>query len=443
MKNSKYFMLSIGLCFAPATFAGSEVVVKQDHIDQSRYIVGQEETEITKEYVTALALDGMRRLFETGLDFLSKESQSTITELERKKKAIQCAFDYALISNQDAYWDPRYVQCVKETGQITGNINDDAANGGIYKNYTSESHKDPRYYKWGGRGLKGGYWDTWCIPGPLLVLEWAMSKIGKFAIDLPEQSEDETKFLSTINAIIDSIEARKHMGLKAYVADMDRLFRDLQALIDSHAKSKVNREEGILNLMNLRLTEEGASKLGQLAFEEANHAYASKPITPDNAKALALFALTSPLFSALLQKQNGEDLKDSLDEMIEAYNLIFDTYKEQSSSNKPSVRMSEKMKLAIKTLSAYYFNDMHGFSQKKVEADPLKNAFKIGRILAENAKTLEYDPANRTAARQEEQNNRIKELKQWSAPQQNPQITAGQAETSEAVALTEDGQIIQ
>ena len=252
-----------------------------------------------------------------------------------------------------------------------------------------------------------------------------MGNVGKVAIDLSKDPNTEQKFLDDINAILEIIEARNRMGRKAYIAEMDQRFRSVQSMIDAHAKSKVNQQAGILNLMNLRLTEEGASKLGQVAFEEVNRAYASKPISAENAKALALFVLSNPIISELLQKQNGEDLQDSLDEIIEAYNLIFNKYVEQGASSKASVRMSEKMKVATKTLGAYYLNDMHGFSKQEVEADPLKNAFKIGRILGKNARTAEYDTEERSAARLTEQGNRINEYQKLSEQQQRLSLGDG------------------
>jgi hypothetical protein len=132
------------LCLTVTSLAQSDIALRQDVIDESKYIVGNEETEITKEYVTALALDGMHRLFESGLEFLSRDGKSTIREVERKKEAIECAFRYALISNEHQYWNPHYIGCVKATGQITGNLRDDVARNGIYVATRISPTKDPR-----------------------------------------------------------------------------------------------------------------------------------------------------------------------------------------------------------------------------------------------------------------------------------------------------------
>lgn len=420
--NSAIYPISL-LCFAATSFCQSDIAIRQDVSSHSKYLVGNEETKITKEYVTAVALDGMRRLFESGLEFLTRESGSTIREIERKKEAVECAFKYALITNEEEYWSPHYVSCVGETNQITGSIFRDCANGLICIKAKLDNN-DLKFYK------KTGYFNnwagTWYIPGPLMVLYWAMKNIGKAALNLSNAKDAENEFLLDMKAIVDIIEARKAgTGPKSYIDEMNQRFESVQIAIDTHAKSKVGQSQGILNLMNLRLTEEGASKVGQVAFEEVNRAYASKPITNENAKALALFVLSDPVISTLLKKQNGEDLQDSLDEVIEAYDIIAKKYKEQSSSNKQPVRMAEKMKLAAKTLNAYYFNDMHGFSNHTIEADPLKNAFKIGRILNKNAKTDEYDPENRSAARVKEQDDRIDSFKTLNT-QQVPMLSDGE-----------------
>ena len=124
MKNCNQLIFSIGLlCFAAASFGQSDVVMRQDILaHDSKYIVGDEETEITKEYITALALDGMRRLFESGLEFLSRDAKSTMSEIERKEEAVECAFKHALISSENDYWSDHYIACVKATGQLGGNI---------------------------------------------------------------------------------------------------------------------------------------------------------------------------------------------------------------------------------------------------------------------------------------------------------------------------------
>lgn len=453
MKNLTYLLWSMSFCFASVSMAESQLVVRKDAFDESHYLVNAEETEITKEYVTALALDGLRRVFETGLEFLNKE-RSTISEIERKKKAIECGFKYALIDNDNDAWDHHYISCVRETGQITGDVQKDAANKGIYIAYRAKDTKDPKFYKESQKyTFYTNEYDYY--PGPLTILTWAMDKIGKVAVDFSQcpakddsgklvpQSDvqAELDFINNINAIIELMEARKRMGIKAYIAEMDKHFRAIQFILDSCAKSKVTHEVGIANLMNLRLTEEGASKLGQVAFEEVYRAYASRPITEENAKALALFALNNSKINDLLEKmQNGGDLNDELDEVIIAYNLIFEKYKEQIGTSQAPVRIAEKRKLAIATLTAYKWNDMHGYSKKKIEADPLKNAFKMGRILSDNAQTSEYNPAERSADRQEEQQERLDEFQKFKTLSPLPQLGSGEASSS---SLKEESTKIQ
>ena len=433
MKNLRHYFFITSLCFGSMAFANSEVATRQDIMTDTKYVLGEEESEITKEYVTALALDGMRRLFELGLEFLNKDENSTLRHIQRKEEAIECCFQHALISNEEDRWSPHYVECVKATDQITGNLGRDGVKNGISL-ATDKRVRDPKFSKPSSYDSIGGLLrDDWYVPGPLIVIYWAMENIGKAAIDFSKDQSAESKFSEAMIAIIELIEAHNRIGQKAYITEMNKHLQVVQNLITSYAKSNVNRDGGILNLLNLRLTEEGASKLGQVAFEEVNRAYASMPMTSEKAKALALFVLNRQEIEFLLQKQNGGDLRDFLDEVIDVYNLIFNKYAELTSSSKSSIRMAEKLKIAMKALGAYYFNDMYGFTGRKVEADPLKNAFKIGRILDQRARTTEYNPEERTTVRHNERNTRVKEYQQENAKLQNLQLGSGETQTPKLV----------
>ncbi len=424
MKTLKYLLLCFGLGASVSSFAASEIIVSQPSVE-SRYLVGAEETEYTKEYATAVALDAIRRIFIEGIQHLSKDKKSILREIERKQAAVECGFKYALEPNTGDKWSSHYVECVKSTGQITGDLNADETKGmGIRWQILSDKDKeikDTKYYK---KSDQSCYIKDVCYyPGPLAVLHWAMKNVGKVAVDSP--SCENSTFLKNIEEILEMIEARKEIGHKAYIPEMDKRFKALQSIVDTCAKSKVNQNVDIDNLINQRLNDDGASKLGQVAFEEVNRAYGSKQMSEQKTKALALFVLENPQIIKLLQKNEG-DLINSIDEMLEAYELILAKYVELNSTEKTTIRLSEKIKLAMATLFNYYMNDMHSFSQKKVEADPLKNAFKMGRVLGSNARTAEYNPEQRASERQKEQENRTAEFHAYRK-QTAPQLTAGES----------------
>jgi hypothetical protein len=494
MKSSK-LIASIVLTILFSTFStntifaaasgttGSSLVVVQN--DQKTF-VPREETKVTKEYITALALDGLYRVYKAGLDFTDVTGK--FRDLGKIDETIMCAFGKnSLLYVTADEWDS-YKTCITSKGLIDGNNK----TGMVFdksdlKRFTEDNSKvNPpffvsyRGFPLGGRNREfdgGGY----IYPGPLALIYWGIKNIGvnllndgsslssnnceklytitrqaipgdgfyynhpsftfianeykevdqqNCAQSLPkyvscEVSRVEFKgtsceklsigkaCLQFINSpterfqqlaleVIELINSRKSTGDLQYVDKMSVKLNEMQSVLDQHSKKKVLTDSSKQsNLINLHLTTEGATKLGQKVHEHMRDAYvaSTSSITDDQAVNLAtqfVEILKAKGFDKLMtQEEMGMDL--------DAILAVFDEMKKfhagEINPTQQKLGVTGTNALVMQSLNDYRLLDNN--VENKAQ-DTLRQAFHIGRVLQANEGTKEFDVTAREEERQKD-----------------------------------------
>jgi len=495
MKSSK-LIASIVLTILFSTFStntifaaasgttGSSLVVVQN--DQKTF-VPREETKVTKEYITALALDGLYRVYKAGLDFTDVTGK--FRDLGKIDETIMCAFgkDSLLDVTADDEWDS-YKICIVSKGLIDG----DNKVGMVFDNsdmkrFTKDNSKvDPSFFVY--YGVTGSrYYDNFnklgsIYPGPLALIYWGIKNIGVnllndyslvpsdcekiytttravtakrdgFYYDYPQVifaaagyknvdqqncAQSSTKYVSCtaslvkdqgtknemlftgkicLQPIVDSpterfqqlafevielINSRKSIGDLQYVDKMSVKLNEMQSILDQHSKKKVLTDSSKQsNLINLHLTPEGATKLGQKVHEHIRDAYvaSTSSITDDQAVNLATqfveILKAKGLDKLVIQEEMGMDL--------DAILAVFDEMKKfhagEINPTQQKLGVTGTNALVMQSLNDYRLLDNN--VENKAQ-DTLRQAFHIGRVLQANEGTKEFDVTAREEERQKD-----------------------------------------
>jgi hypothetical protein len=391
-------------------------------------LIPVEENKITKEYITALALDGLYRVYKTGLKFTYATGK--FRGLGKIDATLMHAFKKnSLLDITSDEWYT-YKKDIKDVGLIDG-----YNKVGIVfdqEDFTKLVHKDgsnSRFFRYHHESP----WDIFgyrslCYPSPLALIYWGIKNIGVNLLHSGDAAiaKPSEIFENLTLEVVKLIDEREAFGELAYISTMAAKLKEMQVIIDKYSRKKMSVDTSIpINFINLHLTEEGAAELGQNVYEHLADAYAlsASGITDEQAIELVTY------FAEVLKVQNV-DKPISLGEVVfyddSSLSAIFDKMKKKHSEIIPKdpqqkLSITGAVELVQRSLKDYFSLDSRGMNKDK---DTLKDAFHIGRILQEDEGTIEYD----VKQREEERLRDIRILEDYMKRQNNPALTEDKQE---------------
>jgi hypothetical protein len=321
----------------------SDVVSYNQHEDVSlvqevdQQVVHKEENEVTKGYLTALALDGMRKFYRTGLEFLDGDRKfSNLVEIEQ---LMACAFQHALISHEKNAWDDQYIDCIKNTKLISGNIY--YADNISYSPFLLNHFNDLNFFK--STGMLSVTSAGYVYPGPLSLIYWGLETVGLKAMNADGEKIEKLKL--NFVAMLKLIEARHRMGAKTYIREMDEIFVPVRKSIEELSKTKTKKSGGVSNYVNLGLTEEGVRNLGQSCFTYVAKAFESKAIEEKRAAEFGREVMKFLTVAKLTSMSSGIDITTKLDEIMETFSEIYKNFQAKAKESNSKIRIDAKISL--------------------------------------------------------------------------------------------------
>lgn len=377
------------------------VVTSVGKAEEQRTYIPQEESKITQDYLNALVLSGLKRVFSSGLDFTPDGGGKVNLDLSAARSIVECAFEYSLLNITSGKTD-LYENCIKSTGLIEMN------NRGKLQLDMSKDREliiiIPHFL--------GGNEE---YPGPLYLIKWAIENYG---VNLFKGGESRDKFKNLTAQAIELIRVRKSIGESEYLNKMDECLKGMQKIVDEDAKTKVSREDikTLANLKRLRLTEETALILGEEVYANVGKAHTNTRITSDKAKLLAEEFIKALHKFGLDKYHSREERAPYLDDLITMYNELSNFYNGKVVSQGKNLEAYGAIFLAQDSIVKYNLQDSKmDDGDGGDDIDVLRNAFYVGRVLRDREGTMEYKPAVREKERVIENQFREVKLKKYNS----------------------------
>ncbi|CAL7961009.1 exported hypothetical protein [Gammaproteobacteria bacterium] len=375
-------------------------------VGDSEIFKSSEETQITKDYVTALVLNGLYRVYKAGLDFTDATAggYSNISHLD---DTLSCAFieNVSLMkfpSDKEFY---QYKKCILERGMISDTEPSKIVfNPKDLKEFTKVGNNTSpffTYFSWSKYQLDFDGSQEKYYPSPLALIYWAIKNIG---VNILGDEKSRNDFIDKTLVIIKLINERNAIGDSQYINTMVEKAGELQSIIVKFSKKNISNSTEFSNLRSLHLTPDKAIKLGQLMHDRISDAYivSMQKIADDKAVNYAINLMEILKKYSLNKPVAEEEQVSKLDDMVLAYNEMKEAYKKMANTTqKKQLSVSGANKLVRQLLMDYRVLDT---SLTGSEPDKLMDAFHVGRILREGEGTREYDVDKRKKERDEEEN---------------------------------------
>lgn len=360
------------------------------------------ETQITKEYMTALVLDGLYRVYKAGLEFTTSNS---FRDLKAVDDTLVCAFKKFPLMKIDRSEFDEYHTCITAKGLIDGGNNEGIVftdRDIVQMKRRSEDPTPPLFAYYSGtmsttltRNCEESFVrKCYIYPSPLALLYWGAAKIGRDALSFDKGSDTANTFESLVLQIISTINKRHSIGERQYIDLLADYCREMQSILDQYAKKNIQSDsDRQSNLQQLHLTINSAAGLGKVISNNVNMAYViNEPKVSDDIAEMLAKKFVELVHEQKLSDGKIEEMYDYEDRAIEVFDAIANSYKGITGGvKKPPLKVSGSKYLFMNGLRQYYDYVTKNHVMESLDDNYLKDAFHVGRILKVEEGTVEYD----------------------------------------------------